>query len=99
MSRLAVITRGGHDHSVKGHAMRRENERDEYLTRVEEFICQRRLSPLFLSPKEWAVAQGWKDDEIPLVVVFQGIEKAERSLPSDGGEFSKRRLTLSYCNR
>jgi len=79
--------------------MRRENERDEYLTRVEEFICQRRLSPLFLSPKEWAVAQGWKDDEIPLVVVFQGIEKAERSLPSDGGEFSKRRLTLSYCNR
>ena len=73
--------------------------RDEYLARIEEYIVQRRLSPLLLSPKEWAVAQRWKEDEIPLLVVFRGIDRAARSLVSSATEFEKLRLSLAYCDK
>ncbi|HUT03569.1 MAG TPA: hypothetical protein VM163_06740 [bacterium] len=72
---------------------------DEYLQRVEDYIVQVRLSPMLLSPKEWTVAEQWKRDEIPLMVVFRGIDRAMRSLIARRHEFSKLRMTLSYCDK
>ncbi len=72
---------------------------DEYLQRVEDYIVQVRLSPMLLSPKEWTIAEKWKRDEIPLMVVFRGIDRAMRSLIARRHEFSKLRMTLSYCDK
>ena len=54
--------------------------RDEYLRGIEEYVAQIRLSPMLLSPKEWTVAEKWKVDQIPLMVVFRGIDAAIRSV-------------------
>jgi len=54
---------------------------------------------MLLSPKEWTVAQKWKADGIPLIVVFKGIDRAIRSVPSHEDGYVKLRVTLSYCDR
>ena len=78
---------------------RTQRDRDEYLQGIEDYIVQIRLSPMLLSPKEWMIAEQWKRDEIPLMVVFRGIDRAMRSLMARRHEFSKLRMTLSYCDK
>ena len=72
---------------------------DEYLRGIEEYMAQIRLSPMLLSPKEWTVAEKWKADGIPLVVAFRGIDRAIRSVLSHKNDYSKLRITLSYCDK
>lgn len=62
-------------------------------------MAQVRLSPIFLSPKEWTVAEKWHQDEIPLMVVFRGIDKALRHIHKSSREFKKVRITLQYCEK
>ncbi len=62
-------------------------------------MAQIRLSPMLLSPKEWTVAEKWKVDQIPLMVVFRGIDAAIRSVLSRKNDYGKLRVTLSYCDK
>lgn len=72
---------------------------DRYLATIEEYIGHRRLSPMLLSPKEWTVAERWRADEIPLMVVFRGIERAMRTMLIRSSEYHKLRVSLSYCDK
>lgn len=72
---------------------------DEYLRAIEDYMARIRLSPMLLSPKEWTVAQKWKADGIPLMVVFKGIDGAIRSVSSHKDGYGKLRVTLSYCDK
>jgi len=62
-------------------------------------VAQIRLSPMLLSPKEWTVAEKWEADQIPLMVVFRGIDGAIRSVLSHKNDYNKLRITLSYCDK
>lgn len=73
--------------------------RDQYLATIEDYVGQRRLSPMLLSPKEWTVAERWRRDEIPLLVVFRGIDRAMRTMLLRANEFHKLRISLSYCDK
>jgi len=72
---------------------------DEYLRAIEDYMAQIRLSPMLLTPKEWTVAERWKVDGIPLMVVFKGIDRGIRSVPSHKDGYVKLRVTLSYCDK
>lgn len=76
-----------------------DRSHDEYLRGIEEYMAQIRLSPMLLSPKEWTVAEKWQADQIPLMVVFRGIDGAIRSVLTHKSDYSKLRITLSYCDK
>ncbi len=63
-----------------------------YLARIEEHFSQKRRQGLILSPKDWQLAQKWRQQGIPLPVVLRGINRSfERA---DSG---KQIRSLAYC--
>ncbi len=76
-----------------------DKNQDEYFRGIEQYIARIRLSPMLLSPKEWTVAEKWRADQIPLMVVFRGIDGAIRGVLSRNGDYKKLRITLQYCDR
>lgn len=67
-----------------------------YFTEVEEAFVRRRGQQLFISSKDWALIEHWKDRGIPLHVAIRGIEDVFDTRERSGnlGKVS----TLSYCS-
>lgn len=67
---------------------------EDYYAAVERHFVSLRGSPLFITPKEWHLIHRWRERQIPLRVVRQGLDRA----------FEKRKQTrtvrsLSYCRQ
>ena len=71
------------------------HEDDEvYYAAVERHFVALRGSPLFISPREWQLIDRWRQQQIPLRVVKQGLDRAfERSKPN------RPIRRLSYCRQ
>ena len=71
------------------------HEDDEvYYAAVEKHFVALRGSPLFISPREWQLIDRWRQQQIPLRVVKQGLDRAfERSKPN------RPIRRLSYCRQ
>ncbi len=63
-----------------------------YLAQIEEHFSQKRRQGLILSPKDWLLAQEWRQQGIPLPVVLRGINRSFEQADSD-----KQIRSLSYC--
>ena len=75
------------------HPDTREDDEDYYAA-VEKHFVALRGSPLFISPREWQLIDRWRQLQIPLRVVKQGLDRAfERSRPN------RPIRRLSYCRQ
>lgn len=67
-----------------------------YFTEVEEYFQQKRGAGMLLSTLDWALIDTWREAEIPLAVVFRGIDATFE-------KWEKRRVktrrinSLAYC--
>lgn len=73
----------------------------DYFEAIEEEFIRLRGAPLLLSPADWRLAQGWRQEGIPLALVLESVRevfarRAERAAASP--EAPKRRVSsLRYC--
>ena len=70
------------------------DEVEDYYAAVERHFVSLRGSPLFVSPAEWQLIHRWREAQIPLRVVKQGLDQA----------FANRKphrpiRRLSYCRQ
>lgn len=70
---------------------------DEYIQRVEDRFAQLRGTPLLLSPKDWALAECWWRDGIPLRIVLEAMESVFEARAAAGGGAPRPVLSLAYC--
>ena len=69
-------------------------EDEDYYAAVEKHFVALRGSPLFISPREWQLIHRWRQQQIPLRVVKQGLDRAfEKSRPN------RPVRRLSYCRQ
>lgn len=73
-------------------------QEDPYLLAIEETFNRRRGAPHLLSPRDWAMADAWRQAGVPLRIALQGIENCfdafERRAPGP-----RRINSLSYCRQ
>jgi hypothetical protein len=48
----------------------------DYYSAVEHYFVSLRGSPLFITPKEWALVHRWRSSGIPIRVVQEGLDRA-----------------------
>ena len=65
-----------------------------YYTEIEEYFVRKRKKNLLISPLDWCLIEIWKENRIPLHIVFRGID---RSFESAAGKGKKPPTTLYYC--
>lgn len=76
--------------------MKDELELETYFTRIEEYFGECRGAPLLLSSKDFKRVKQWYEDDIPLNVVYKGIDRYFEGVdPED----KKNRIVLSYAQR
>ena len=76
------------------HPDTHEDDDGNYYAAVEKHFVALRGSPLFISPREWQLIDRWRQQQIPLRVVKQGLDRAfERSKPN------RPIRRLSYCRQ
>ena len=68
-----------------------------YFTEIEEYFVRRRGKHLLVSPLDWALIESWKQLEIPLHVVFRGIDSAFDN--RKGQRESARINSIFYCQQ
>lgn len=72
----------------------------EYWKKIEEYFVKKRGSALILSPKDWPLVTSWQEREIPLDVIFEGIDKAFARLEEKQETSQYRTIqTLMFCQR
>ncbi len=71
-----------------------------YWVQIERYFVKKRGSALILSPTDWPLVTSWQERDIPLEVIFEGINKAFARL-EEKQKSSQRRtiLTLTFCQR
>lgn len=71
-----------------------DEENEDYYAEVERHFVALRGSPLFVSPAEWQLIHRWREAQIPLRVVKQGLDRAFANTRS------RRPIRrLSYCRQ
>ncbi len=68
----------------------------EYFTEIEECYCRCRGTPLLITTLDWALIESWKESNIPLAAVLQGIERTFEKYAKRPRRFSKVN-SLAYC--
>lgn len=77
-----------------GHPPDIHEDDEVYYPAVEKHFVALRGSPLFISPREWQLIDRWRQQQIPLRVVKQGLDRAfERRKPN------RPIRRLSYCRQ
>jgi len=68
-----------------------------YWEQIERYFVKKRGNALILSPKDWPLITSWQAREIPLEVIFEGIDKAFIRLEEKQTTPRRTILTLAYC--
>lgn len=66
-----------------------------YFTEIEDTFVRRRGKHVLLSPLDWALIEGWKEQGVPLHIALNGIERAFDSYESKPRKRSVK--SLLYC--
>jgi hypothetical protein len=66
-----------------------------YYSEIEEYFVRKRKKNLLVSPLDWCLIEVWKENEIPLHIVFRGID---RSFESAAGRGKQNPTSLHYCH-
>jgi hypothetical protein len=73
-------------------------EEQIYWQQIEQYFVGKRGSALILSPKDWPLVSAWEEQQIPLEVVYEGIDMAFERFEEQHGTASHRTLTsLHSC--
>lgn len=71
---------------------------DPYFQAIEEAFGRRRGAPLLLSPRDWAIIEGFKREGVPLRIVLQGIDNVFDAFARR--QAGARRInSLAYCRQ
>lgn len=63
----------------------RSAEDQTYFQRIEETFIRLRGAPLLLSPSDWRVAQGWRQQGVPLALILATLEEVFAARAERGG--------------
>ena len=69
-----------------------------YFTEIEEYFWKKRGTTLLISTLDWAVMDSWKEAQIPLAAVLQGIDRAFEKHESRRNKVRKVN-SLAYCHQ
>ena len=73
-------------------------EEQSYWQQIEQYFVGKRGSALILSPKDWPLVSSWEEQQVPLEVVYEGIDTAFERFEEQHGTASHRTLTsLHSC--
>jgi hypothetical protein len=71
---------------------------NSYWKEIERYFAKKRGSALILSPKDWPLVSSWQEREIPIEIVYQGIDKAFTRLEEKQRTSQHQTIrTLAYC--
>ena len=71
-----------------------------YWEQIERYFMEKRGNALILSPKDWPLLTSWQERNIPLEVIFEGIDRAfERREEKQAGRQPQPIRSLSFCKR
>ncbi|MEO8054486.1 MAG: hypothetical protein ABI768_05005 [Acidobacteriota bacterium] len=70
-------------------------DEEAYATRVEEAFIAERGTPFLLSPKDWTLIRGWRENGVPVDVVVRAVREAfeKRRARGQAGKIS----SIAYC--
>lgn len=80
-----------------GEGMSRQREEENYFQTIASRFYQLRGSPFFLSAKEISFVESWRERDIPLAVVLDGIKLAYENYRRRAHKKS-RTFSLSFCH-
>lgn len=68
---------------------------DDYFLEIESHFALRRGTPFLFSAKDWALMKSWRDEDIPIGLVVEAIDRCfdHRAASGRKGTIS----SLSYC--
>ncbi len=69
-----------------------------YFTEIEEYFWKKRGTALLISTLDWALIDSWKEAQIPLAAVLQGIDRAFEKHESRRNQ-ARRVNSLAYCHQ
>ena len=69
-----------------------------YFTEIEEYFWKKRGTALLVSTLDWALIDTWKQAEIPVEVVLQGIDQAFEKYDKRPRK-SQKVNSLAYCHQ
>lgn len=69
-----------------------------YFTEIEEYFWKKRGTALLISTLDWALIDSWKEAQIPLEAVLQGIDRAFEKHESRRNQ-ARRVNSLAYCHQ
>ncbi len=73
---------------------------EEYWEKIEQYFVTKRGNALILSPRDWPLITSWQEREIPLEVIFEGIDTAFARLEEKQTTSLRRTIpTLTFCQR
>lgn len=69
-----------------------------YFTEIEEYFWKKRGTALLISTLDWALIDSWKEAQIPLKAVLQGIDRAFEKHESRRNK-TRKVNSLAYCHQ
>ena len=69
-----------------------------YYTEIEEYFWKKRGTTLLISTLDWALIDSWKEAQIPLEAVLQGIDRAFEKHESRRNK-ARKVNSLAYCHQ
>ena len=69
-----------------------------YFTEIEEYFWKKRGTALLISTLDWALIDSWKEAQIPLEAVLQGIDRAFEKHESRRNK-TRKVNSLAYCHQ
>ena len=69
-----------------------------YFTEIEEYFWKKRGKALLISTLDWALIDSWKEAQIPLEAVLQGIDRAFEKHESRRNK-ARKVNSLAYCHQ
>ena len=69
-----------------------------YFTEIEEYFWKKRGTALLISTLDWALIDSWKEAQIPLEAVLQGIDRAFEKQESRRNK-ARKVNSLAYCHQ
>ncbi len=69
-----------------------------YFTEIEEYFWKKRGTALLISTLDWALIDSWKEAQIPLEAVLQGIDRAFEKHTSRRKQ-ARKVNSLAYCHQ
>ncbi|PID58623.1 hypothetical protein CSB45_03510 [candidate division KSB3 bacterium] len=73
-------------------------DQQSYWQQIERYFVEKRGNALMLSPKDWPLLSSWEERQLPLDVIYEGIDQTFERFEEQHGSASQQTITsLHRC--